>query len=67
MGGIVQNKTMSQSLASPSVTFIVSFFAVFWGTPFAHKKRNSMASMARSEGLLRKMTLVVSLCCACGL
>ena len=42
------------SSASPSVAFAASFFAVFLGAPFAHKKRNSVASRRVLRGFSEK-------------
>ena len=46
------------SLASPSVTFGVSFFAVFLGHSLCTKEKEFCCLQGRSEGLFRKMTLV---------
>ena len=45
-------------LASPSVTFGVSFFAVFLGHSLCTKEEEFYCLQGRSEGLFRKMTLV---------
>ena len=45
-------------LASPSVTFGVSFFAVFLGHSLCTKEKGFYCLQGRSEGLFRKMTLV---------
>ena len=45
-------------LASPSVTFGVSFFAVFLGHSLCTKEKEFYCLQGRSEGLFRKMTLV---------
>ena len=44
--------------ASPSVTFGVSFFAVFLGYSLGTKEEEFYCLQGRSEGLFRKMTLV---------
>ena len=44
--------------AQPSVTFGVSFFAVFLGYSFCTEENVFYCLQGRSEGLLRKMTLV---------
>ena len=44
--------------ASPSVTFGVSFFAVFLGYSLCTKEKAFCCLQGRSEGLFRKMTLV---------
>ena len=44
--------------ASPSVTFVVSFFAVFLGCSLCTKEEEFYCVRGRSEGRFRKMTLV---------
>ena len=48
----------AQSPASPSVTFGVSFFAVFLGCSLCTKEEEFYCIQGRSKGLFRKMTLV---------
>ena len=50
--------TVADTLASPSVTFGVSFFAVFLGHSLCTKEKGFYCLQGRSEGLFRKMTLV---------
>ena len=54
----ISNSRRTNTLASPSVTFGVSFFAVFLGHSLCTKEKEFYCLQGRSEGLFRKMTLV---------
>ena len=55
------------SPASPSATSGVSFFAVFLGCSHCTMEEAFYCLHGRSEGLFRKMTLVLPCCCICDL